>query len=55
MCDPGLNPWDVMATQVLIEEAGGLILLRPSALPNKVDTIFGNRDLVQFLSKELSF
>jgi histidinol phosphatase-like enzyme (inositol monophosphatase family) len=55
MCDPALNPWDVMATQVLIEEAGGVILLRPSALPNKVDALFGNRDLVEVLSRELDF
>jgi len=55
MCDPALNPWDVMATHVLIEEAGGAILLRPSAIPDKVDALFGNRDLVEILSKELSF
>ena len=30
MVDPALNPWDILATQVLIEEAGGVAILRPS-------------------------
>ena len=29
MVDPTLNPWDVIATQVLIEEGGGSLRLRP--------------------------
>ena len=32
MIDPDLNPWDVLATQVLVEEAGGTMILRPSRL-----------------------
>ena len=55
MLDPALNPWDVMATQVLIEEAGGTMLQRPSAAEGKVDALFGNSDCVKFLSEKLSF
>ena len=55
MLDPALNPWDVLATQVLIEEAGGTMLQRPSAAEGKVDALFGNSDFVKFLSEKLSF
>lgn len=55
MVDPALNPWDILATQVLIEEAGGAAMLRPSKICGKVDAIFGNRSLVQHLGQELSF
>ncbi len=55
MIDPDLNPWDVLATQVLVEEAGGTMILRPSRAPKKVDALFGNTDLVGFLAQELSF
>ncbi|GJL62851.1 MAG: histidinol phosphate phosphatase [Nitrospirales bacterium] len=55
MFDPDLNPWDVLATQVLVEEAGGKMLMRSSANKEKVDALFGNPDLVQFLSQELCF
>ena len=55
MMDPALNPWDILPTQALIEEAGGMILLRPSQVPGKVDSLFGNRALVQHIARELSF
>ena len=55
MVDPALNPWDILATQVLIEEAGGVVILRPSKVSGKVDAVFGNRLLVQHLARELSF
>jgi myo-inositol-1(or 4)-monophosphatase len=55
MMDPTLNPWDIMATQVLIEEGGGSLLIRPSAAKGKVDALFGSPDLVTFLSEELHF
>lgn len=55
MMDPALNPWDILPTQTLIEEAGGMILLRPSQVAGKVDSLFGNRALVQYLARELSF
>ncbi|MDH4259624.1 MAG: histidinol phosphate phosphatase [Gammaproteobacteria bacterium] len=55
MMDPALNPWDILPTQALIEEAGGMILLFPSRVPGKVDSLFGNRALVRHLARELSF
>jgi myo-inositol-1(or 4)-monophosphatase len=55
MMDPALNPWDIVPTQALIEEAGGTMLLRPSQVPGKVDSLFGNRALVQHLARELLF
>ncbi len=55
MLDPALNPWDILATQVLVEEARGRILLSPSAVPNKVDALFGNTQVVEFLARELPF
>ena len=55
MMDPDLNPWDILATQVLVEEAKGKILLSPSVVPGKVDALFGNRNVVEHLARELSF
>jgi histidinol-phosphatase len=55
MMDPALNPWDILPTQALIEEAGGMILLHPSRVPGKVDSLFGDRALVRHLARELSF
>lgn len=55
MMDPSLNPWDILATQVLIEEAGGRILLRPSAMRGKVDALFGNAALVEQFAPRLGF
>jgi fructose-1,6-bisphosphatase/inositol monophosphatase family enzyme len=55
MMDPALNPWDILATQVLIEEAKGKILLKPSSIPGKVDALFGNQNVVEHLARELSF
>ncbi|HEU5170091.1 MAG TPA: inositol monophosphatase family protein [Gemmatimonadales bacterium] len=53
--DPGLSPWDVRATQVLIEEAGGKQLVRPSHAPGKVDVMFGSPALVEALAQRLGF
>ena len=55
MLDPALNPWDILATQVLVEEAKGKILLSPSSVPGKVDALFGNPQVVEHLARELSF
>jgi len=55
MMDPTLNPWDIMATQVLVEEGGGSLMIRPSAEEGKVDALFGNSELVKFLSEKLNF
>jgi histidinol-phosphatase len=53
--EPGLSPWDIRATQVLIEEAGGKQLTRPSQAAGKVDAIFGSPALVDLLAERLGF
>lgn len=55
MMDPDLNPWDILATQVLVEEAKGTILLSPSSVSGKVDALFGNPNVVEHLAREISF
>jgi len=55
MLDPALNPWDILATQVLIEEAGGRMVLRPSRTSNKVDALFGNSAIVDMIAREIGF
>ncbi len=53
MVDPDLNPWDIRATQAIIEAAGGACVLRPSKSKGKIDALFGNRALVERLAREL--
>ncbi|WP_089935567.1 inositol monophosphatase family protein [Candidatus Entotheonella palauensis] len=48
--EPMLNTWDIRATQVLIEEAGGKQITRPSAYPGALDAIFGCPALVDQLA-----
>ena len=55
MLDPALNPWDILATQVLIEEAGGRMVLRPSRNSSKVDALFGNKAIVDRIAREIAF
>ncbi len=55
MIDPALNPWDALATQVLVEEAGGTVVTRPSRQENKVDALFGAPKLVERLVDVLRF
>ena len=55
MMDPALNPWDAAATQVLVEEAGGTVVTRPSLVENKIDTLFGTSELVEQLVALLHF
>lgn len=55
MVDPALNPWDAAATQVLVEEAGGTIVTRPSRVENKIDALFGAPKLVERLVALLHF
>ncbi len=55
MVDPALNPWDAMATQVLVEEAGGTVVTRPSRVENKIDALFGAPKLVERLVSLLHF
>jgi fructose-1,6-bisphosphatase/inositol monophosphatase family enzyme len=53
--EPGLHPWDIRATQVLIEGAGGKQMTRPSAAPGTVDSIFGSATLVEQLAELMGF
>ena len=55
MVDPALNPWDAAATQVLVEEAGGTMVTRPSRAENKIDALFGAPKLVERLVALLHF
>ena len=51
MLDPALNPWDSLASKVLVEEAGGSMMIRPSTITNKVDILFGSSETVKELAK----
>lgn len=53
--DPGLSAWDIKATEVLIEEAGGTQVQRSSSTGGRVDTIFGSSALVEPLARRLAF
>ncbi len=55
MLDPALNPWDAVATQVLVEEAGGTFVTRPSRVEHKIDVLFGSPQLVERLVALLHF
>jgi histidinol-phosphatase len=55
LVEPGLSTWDIRATEVLIAEAAGKQLLRPSASEGKVDTIFGSSALVDAMARQLGF
>jgi histidinol phosphatase-like enzyme (inositol monophosphatase family) len=51
-----LSRWDIAASQILIPEAGGTCLIRPSQLtPGKYDTIIGSPALVERLARLLRF
>jgi histidinol-phosphatase len=55
MVDPALNPWDIRASQAIIEAAGGAVRLRPSKDAGKTDALLGNRALVERLAPVLDF
>jgi len=55
MLDPALNPWDIRATQAIVEAAGGSTIVVPSKMPGKMDALIGNRALVARLDGELAF
>ena len=55
MLDPALNPWDFLASKVLVEEAGGSMLICPSTITNKVDILFGSSETVKELAKLVDF
>jgi histidinol phosphatase-like enzyme (inositol monophosphatase family) len=51
-----LNRWDIAATEVIIEEAGGRCLTRTSrTIAHKFDTVFGNAQLVDEIAQLLTF
>jgi histidinol-phosphatase len=51
-----LNRWDVAATEVLVEEAGGRFLTRRSrTVPGKFDTVFGSSHAVGEVLRLLGF
>ncbi len=55
MIDPALNLWDAAATRILVKEAGGKVVTRPSRAANKIDTVFGAPKLVEQLVTVLDF
>jgi fructose-1,6-bisphosphatase/inositol monophosphatase family enzyme len=55
MLDPALNPWDIRASQAIVEAAGGTAIVVPSKVPGKMGALIGNRALVARLDGELDF
>ena len=56
MVDPGLKPWDLLASRCLVIEAGGLFLRRPSAQGGNVeDTILGRPGPVREVARLLGW
>ena len=55
MLDPALNPWDIRASQAIVEAAGGVAIVVASRAPGKWDALVGNRALVARLDGELDF
>jgi histidinol-phosphatase len=51
-----LNRWDIAATEVLVEEAGGRFFTRPSrTTPGKYDTVFGSPQAAEQIIELLDF
>jgi histidinol-phosphatase len=51
-----LNRWDIAATEVLVEEAGGSFFTRPSkTTPGKYDTVFGSTHAAEQIVTLLDF
>ena len=51
-----LNRWDIAATEVIVEEAGGRFFTRPSkTIPGKYDTVFGSPHAAEEIVKLLNF
>ncbi len=51
-----LNRWDIAATEVIVEEAGGRLFTRPSrTVPGKYDTVFGNAHAAERIVELLDF
>ncbi|MBM3547630.1 MAG: histidinol-phosphatase [Alphaproteobacteria bacterium] len=55
LIEPWTHAWDIRATQVLIEEAGGLGLVRNSPVKGAFDAIFGARKIVEQIAETVDF
>jgi len=53
--DLGLHPWDIAASTVLIEEAGGSALVRPTEKPDRHDALLGTTAVVARIAPLLGF
>ncbi len=54
--EPYMNRWDIAATEVLVEEAGGLCLTRRPQTPRAaIDAIFGVKEVVTEIAALTSF
>ncbi len=52
----GLNRWDIAATEVIVEEAGGACRIRPSHYgPGKFDVVLGNVRAVDEIARIIGF
>jgi histidinol-phosphatase len=52
----GLNRWDIAATEVIVEEAGGACRIRPSPFgPDKYDVVLGNVRAVDEIARLIGF
>jgi histidinol-phosphatase len=52
----GLNRWDIAATEVIVEEAGGACRIRPSHYgPGKYDAVLGNVRAVDEVARIIAF
>ncbi|HEY4341552.1 MAG TPA: inositol monophosphatase family protein [Steroidobacteraceae bacterium] len=52
----GLNRWDIAATEVIVEEAGGACRIRPSHYgPGKYDVVLGNVRAVDEVARLIDF
>ena len=51
-----LNRWDIAATEAIVEEAGGVCVIRPSRItPGKFDAAFGNPYVVDDVTRLIAF
>lgn len=51
-----LNRWDIAATEVIVEEAGGLVFIRPSkTVEGKYDVVFGSPHATEEIVTLLDF
>ena len=50
-----LAPWDIAATRLIVEEAGGTVLVQPSRHPETRDALLGAPEIVTELAPLLGF